>query len=93
MNGPDFLLRRMAPIDLQKVHALEIAIFPTPWSLNSYEFELERNPASEQWVIETTMDESSQIAAYSVCWRLGDELHIANLAVAEEYRQQGLGRR
>jgi ribosomal-protein-alanine N-acetyltransferase len=87
----NFKLRPMRREDLAPVHALELVIFPTPWSLNSYEFELERNPASEQWVIEQVF--SKQVVAYSVCWILGDELHIANLAVAAEFRRQGLGRR
>jgi ribosomal-protein-alanine N-acetyltransferase len=28
-----------------------------------------------------------------VCWLLGDELHIANIAVAPKFRRLGLGRR
>lgn len=91
--SPQFKLRRMARADLEQVHALEVLIFPTPWSLNSYEFELERNPASEQWVIQADTESTSQVAAYCVCWFLGDELHIANLAVAADFRRQGLGRR
>lgn len=91
---PVFKLRAMRRDDIEQVHALETRIFPTPWSLNSYQFELERNPASEQWVIETwAKHDEWQIVAYSVCWKLGDELHIANLAVAPDFRQQGLGRR
>lgn len=86
-----FKLRPMRRADLAQVHALEEIIFPTPWSMNSYEFELERNPASEQWVIEA--DGEAKVAAYAVCWLLGDELHIANLAVAAEFRRVGLGRR
>jgi ribosomal-protein-alanine N-acetyltransferase len=93
-NGPVFKLRPMRGEDIEQVHALETRIFPTPWSLNSYLFELERNPASEQWVIETWADHDEwQIVGYSVCWKLGDELHIANLAVAPDFRKQGLGRR
>ncbi len=91
--GQTFKLRPMRRRDLAQVHALEEIIFPTPWSLNSYEFELERNPASEQWVIEAQAAGEAKIAAYAVCWLLGDELHIANLAVAPEFRRLGLGRR
>lgn len=88
-----FHLRPMRHEDLAQVHALEEIIFPTPWSLNSYEFELERNPASRQWVIvDRSEAEQEQIAAYCVCWLLGDEMHIANLAVSPEFRRQGLGR-
>ncbi len=92
-SGIIFKLRPMRRTDLAQVHALEEIIFPTPWSLNSYEFELERNPASKQWVIEAQSAEETKVAAYAVCWLLGDELHIANLAVAPEFRRLGLGRR
>jgi ribosomal-protein-alanine N-acetyltransferase len=89
-----FKLRAMRREDIEQVHALETIIFPTPWSLNSYLFELERNTASEQWVIETWAEHDEwQVVAYSVCWKLVDELHIANLAVAPDFRKQGLGRR
>ena len=89
----EFRLRTMLRSDLVQVHALEERIFPTPWSMKSYQFELERNPASQQWVIETGNEDVSEVAAYTVCWILGDEIHIANLAVAPEFRRLGLARR
>lgn len=89
-----FKLRRMRRSDIDQVHALEERIFPTPWSRKGYEFELERNPASEQWVVEVWAEHEEWIVvAYSVCWQLGDELHVANLAVAPKFRRRGLGRR
>lgn len=89
-QAPGLHLRPMAIGDLPQVHQLEQEIFPTPWSLNSYKFELEQNTASRQWVIEA---QGGQIAAYIVCWLLGDDhVHIANLAVAPVYRRQGLAR-
>lgn len=89
-----FKLRRMRRADVTEVFALEQRIFPTPWTQKSYEFELERNPASEQWVIEAGGEEGeSQVVAYSVCWMLGEEMHIANIAVAPRFRRRGLGRR
>jgi ribosomal-protein-alanine N-acetyltransferase len=89
-----YKLRRMRSTDIDQVHALEERIFPTPWTRKSYEFEVERNPASEQWVIETWAEHDEWIVvAYTVCWKLGDELHIANLAVSPKFRRRGLGRR
>lgn len=89
-----FKLRRMRRSDIEQVHALEERIFPTPWTRKSYEFELEHNPASEQWVIEAWTEHGEWIVvAYSVCWHLEDELHVANLAVAPRFRRRGLGRR
>ncbi|MGH2581736.1 MAG: ribosomal protein S18-alanine N-acetyltransferase [Anaerolineales bacterium] len=92
-SGGEFRLRAMRPSDLVQVHALETRIFPTPWSMKSYQFELERNPASEQWVIETGNENDPEVVAYTVCWVLGDEIHIANLAVAPEFRRLGLASR
>jgi ribosomal-protein-alanine N-acetyltransferase len=89
-----YKLRRMRRTDIDQVFALEQIIFPTPWSLKSYEFELESNPASRQWVIETQeLGDDWHIVAFSVCWILGDEVHIANFAVASAYRRRGLGHR
>jgi ribosomal-protein-alanine N-acetyltransferase len=89
-----YKLRKMRRADLGQVFALEQRIFPTPWTMKSYEFELESNPASEQWVIESNGDTGeTQVVAYCVCWLLGEELHIANIAVAPRFRRRGLGRR
>lgn len=91
---PRFLLRAMRREDVEQVHALETSIFPTPWSLNSYQFEVEDNPASELWVIEAGQGKGqSRIAAYLVAWLLVDEVHIANIAVAPAFRHRGLARR
>lgn len=88
---PSLYIRLMQLHDVEAVHALEEQIFPTPWSLNSYRFEVEQNTASHAWVVEVL---GGAIAAYAVCWLLaGEEFHIANIAVAPAYRRQGLGRR
>ncbi|MEX2143843.1 MAG: ribosomal protein S18-alanine N-acetyltransferase [Anaerolineales bacterium] len=84
----------MRRADIAQVFALEQRIFPTPWTLKSYEFELERNPDSEQWVIESGNGAGeTQVAGYCVCWLLGEELHIANIAVAPRFRRKGLAKR
>ena len=88
-----FELRPMRRGDLPQVHALELAIFPTPWSFNSYQFELERNTASDLWVIEAQEGSETKVVAYVVVWLLVDEAHIANIAVDPAYRRLGLARR
>ena len=94
VHSPNFFLRPMRVEDIAGVHALEERIFPIPWSLESYHFEVERNPASKPWVVEAEDRQGrSCIAAYIVPWLLVDELHIANIAVAPQYRRLGLGRR
>lgn len=93
-SQPRFNLRPMRKKDIAEVHALEQAIFPAPWSLNSYHFEVIRKAASGPCVIEAENEKGQiSIAAYIVPWRFFDEIHIANIAVAPQYRRRGLARR
>jgi ribosomal-protein-alanine N-acetyltransferase len=79
--------------DLEQVHKLEEIIFPTPWSMRSYQFEVADNIASDPWVAELNKGVSqSIILAYIVPWIVMDELHIANIAVDPGYRRSGLGK-
>lgn len=94
LNGREFHLRSMRSEDIAEVHALEEHIFPTPWSINSYQFEVEQNKASKPWIIETENELGEGcIAGYIVPWLLVDELHIANIAVSPLYRRLGLARK
>jgi ribosomal-protein-alanine N-acetyltransferase len=94
VNATDFTLRKMRMEDVGAVHSLEMDIFTTPWSLNSYQFEVGENNASEPWLAEA-QDANGRpvIAGYIVPWLLIDEVHIANLAVATSFRRMGLARR
>jgi len=78
--------RPMGIKDVEAVHHIEMNIFPTPWSLKSYRFEVERNQASLPWVAEL----EERIIAYIVPWILVDEIHIANLAVHPNFRNKGI---
>ena len=91
---PSIHYRPMRLGDLEQVHQLETSTFPNPWSLKSYRFELERNPASPPWVaLLEHADGSSEIVGYIVPWYLPDEIHIANIAVQPRLRRQGIARR
>ena len=85
--------RAMQIADLDDVHRLESKIFPTPWSLKSYRFEIESNHVSDPWV--AFIEESSpvRIIGYIVAWMLVNEVHIANIAVDPVFRKKGIGRR
>lgn len=94
VHSPNFSLRPMRVRDIHEVHALEERIFPTPWSQESYHFEVTRNPNSKPWVVLAENQQGhSSIVAYIIPWLFVDELHIANIAVAPQYRRLGLGRR
>ncbi len=91
MNAPvgALTLRHMTAVDIDAVHALDERSFANPWPRRSFEFELNENEASRQWVAE--MD--GVLVGVIVVWLLGEEAHIATLAVQPELRGRGIAAR
>ncbi len=84
----DFFLRAMCPEDLPQVVALETHSQRDPWAQQSFLSEFD-NPRVSQPLVALLKNE---VVGYIVPWFITDEVQIANLAVKENYRQQGLGR-
>ena len=84
----DCVIRRMTLDDLDAVAAIEAATFPTPWSRDSFQQELERNVAARYLVAET----EGQVIGYAGAWIILDESHITNIAIEESRRGLGYGR-
>ena len=82
-------IRRMTLADVPAVHAIEVATFAMPWSLESLQNEMERNACARYLVVE---DESGALIAYAGAWIVFDEAHVTNVAVAQAMRGQGIGR-
>ena len=85
----DVVIRRMRPEDVPAVAAIEARTFARPWSEESFRHELERNVAARYLVAE----EDGNVIGYAGAWSILDESHITNIAVAEEERGRGTGRR
>ena len=84
-------IRSMQPEDLDHVFAIEQRIFPTPWTMNNYLFELQ-NPISQKWVAE--LDDyhgDKRIAGMLVVWLLVDIAHIGTIGIDTPFRRQGIG--
>lgn len=86
-------IRQMLPEDLPEVISIDQNSFSQPWPEEAFEIELQ-NPNARCWVAETaTLDgQKKHITAILVIWRVLDEAHIATIAVAEDYRGQGVGK-
>ncbi|HWQ58700.1 MAG TPA: ribosomal protein S18-alanine N-acetyltransferase [Clostridia bacterium] len=82
------IIRPMREGDVDRIAALEKLCFRTPWSRNAIADEL-KNAAAHYLVCER----EGLVIAYAGMWVVLDEAHITNVAVALEYRGQGLGRR
>ena len=73
--------------DLDAVADLEAASFTNPWTRDMLSGELARNPFARVYVLRFP---GIRVAAFCACWLVVDELHVNTIAVAEEYRRQGL---
>jgi len=80
-------LRQMKEEDLDRVAALEVSIFPEPWSRPCFETDGARKD-----LLRLVVEDEGVIVAYLVAWGV-DQLHIANVAVVPEARRQGIAGR
>ncbi|MCC7417246.1 MAG: ribosomal protein S18-alanine N-acetyltransferase [Acidobacteria bacterium] len=74
--------------DLEAVIAIEQASFTSPWTREMYLAELEHKGRA---YIFLAKDDAGKAAGFCSCWRILDELHVNNLAVAPDFRRRGIG--
>jgi ribosomal-protein-alanine N-acetyltransferase len=73
--------------DLPEIMEIEIDSFPTPWSENSFLYELKYKDVASLMVAR----HDRQLLGYVCYWIIFKEIHIMNLAVHKAFRRQGIG--
>lgn len=73
--------------DLNEVLEIEILAFTTPWSRNSFIYELLENERAFYLVAK---NEFNQVMGYVGMWIVFDEGHITNLAIHPNFRRKGV---
>ncbi|MDO5689322.1 MAG: ribosomal protein S18-alanine N-acetyltransferase [Tissierellia bacterium] len=81
--------RPMEEADVPQVHEIEKRSFTTPWSRQGILKEITENKLAKYLVMIDT--QSNAIIGYFGLWVVGDEGHIMNIAIHEDYRGKGLG--
>lgn len=84
---------KIAPMtleDLDEVLDIEVQAFTTPWSRNSFLYELLEN---ERAIYLTAKNEFDRVMGYVGMWVVFDEGHITNLAIHPQFRRRGVARR
>ncbi|MFO7675862.1 MAG: ribosomal protein S18-alanine N-acetyltransferase [bacterium] len=76
----------MCEADLDRVVELERVTFAFPWHRRSFLVD-----CSRQRALAIVADDGGVVNGYAVVWLEGDELHVANIAVASASRRQGTG--
>jgi [ribosomal protein S18]-alanine N-acetyltransferase len=74
--------------DLDTILEIELESFVNPWTREMYLADLENHGVSFCYVVR---DASQRVIGYCSFWRVLDELHVNNLAVAPAYRGRGAG--
>lgn len=82
-------IRRMTLTDVDAVAAIERATFPTPWSRDAFVQEMTANAVARYLVAE----DGGEVIGYAGAWLILDESHITNVAIREDMRGLGLGRK
>lgn len=83
------IIRRMTIDDVDAVYAIERATFPKPWMREDFVKEMTQNTCARYLVAE----DAGKVIGFAGIWVVLDEGHITNVAVLEEYRGLGIGKR
>lgn len=79
-------------LDIDAVMEVERRCFDSPWTPGQFRHEL-KVPFSRTILLWDHASDPPRLAGYVCRWLVGDEASILNLAVADDYRGLGLGRR
>lgn len=82
----DLVVRKAEAEDVEAIENLEKQCFATPWSYDSLYKDIVENKLALYIVAEV----DGELAGYAGVWRIVDEGHITNVAVAPEHRRQHL---
>lgn len=85
----DFKLVEMKVEHIPGVLQIERISFPTPWTQQSFTYEITQNNFACYQVV---LNEEEEVVAYAGMWLILDEAHITNVAVHPNCRGNKLGR-
>jgi ribosomal-protein-alanine N-acetyltransferase len=75
--------------EISEIAALQSETFTNPWSADSLRWEIANTDVARLYVLRA----GQTLIGFCACWVILDELHINSLAVANEWRRQGLATR
>jgi [ribosomal protein S18]-alanine N-acetyltransferase len=81
-------LRRMRWWDLEQVHALETALFPDPWSVETFWSELAHVPETRHYLV---AEDGGAVVGYAGLVATGHQADVQTLGVRADHQGRGLG--
>jgi ribosomal-protein-alanine N-acetyltransferase len=82
------VLRRMRWWDIEAAHRLETALFPDPWSVETFWSELAHVPETRHYLV---AEEGGEIVGYAGLVATGYQADVQTIAVARDRQGGGLG--
>jgi ribosomal-protein-alanine N-acetyltransferase len=89
MKDPN--IRPMVLKDLESVLQIEMASFPTPWTRNMFQQELDLSFSRHLVFSRVDTEGKGEIIAYIIFWIIQDETQLQRIAVKNSNRKQGIG--
>lgn len=80
--------RKMTAADVDAVYEIELATFPTPWTHDSFHYEMSENRFA-YYIL--AIDENQKVIGFCGVWLVIDAAQITNVAVVESARGRGIG--
>ncbi len=81
------MMEEMSLADLPEVLQIEEESFASHWGEKDFRFEMTENPYAKLYVLR----KDGKIVAYCDIWIIFERMEVASIAVAKDYRKQGLG--
>ncbi|KIL35738.1 alanine acetyltransferase [Cohnella kolymensis] len=81
--------RSMTLDDIGMIVQIERESFTAPWSEEAFRTELTQNAFAKYMIMEL----DDKVLGYGGMWLIVDEAHVTNIAIREQYRGQGYGKK
>ncbi|MBN2012164.1 ribosomal protein S18-alanine N-acetyltransferase [candidate division KSB1 bacterium] len=86
LNGQQLIVRSIQQHDIGPAYLIEKASFKDAWPKIAFQLEVD----DPQYRISLVGYIGDRLVTYILCYHIIDEMHINNIAVANEFRQQGI---
>jgi ribosomal-protein-alanine N-acetyltransferase len=83
---PAFALRAMTAADIAEVVAVERDSYAVPWTDRTFRGLVDRPDADAISAVA-----GGAVVGFAIAWTLGDQAELGNVAVARDWRRQGVG--
>ena len=89
MSIINYHIRKAEERDVKPLAELDARCFPDPWSEQSFQEDVVKNPLAYYLVAESA---EGELLGYAGVWMIVGEGHITNVAANPDYRRNGIAR-